>query len=72
MVYGMDAGQLESPADRYGRGSRFYVTTRRILKVLAYFVYFLLVLCSSVASKGSLLLMTQSLGNIKQVFIRID
>ena len=63
----MDTGQLESPADRYGQGSRFYKNTKRVLKILAYFLYFLLVLCSAVASKGSFLLMTQSLGNAKQV-----
>jgi hypothetical protein len=67
MVYGMDTGQLESPADRYGQGSRFYKNTKRVLKVMAYFIYFLLVLTSAVASKGSFLLMTQSLGNPKQV-----
>ena len=67
MVYGIDTGQLESPADRYGQGSRFYKNTKRVLKCLAYFIYFLLVLCSAVASKGSFLLMTQSLGNAKQV-----
>ena len=66
MVYGMDTGQLESPADRYGQGSRFYKNTKRVLKVLAYFFYFLLVLTSAIASKGSFLLMTQSLGNPKQ------
>jgi len=69
MVYGIDTGQLESPADRYGQGSRFYKNTKRVLKCLAYFIYFLLVLCSAVASKGSFLLMTQSLGNAKQVKI---
>lgn len=63
----MDTGQLESPADRYGQGSRFYKNTKRVLKVLAYFFYFLLVLTSAIASKGSFLLMTQSLGNPKQV-----
>lgn len=66
MVYGMDTGQLESPADRYGQASRFYINTRRVLKILAYLFYFLLVLGSAIASKGSLLLMTQSLGNAKQ------
>jgi hypothetical protein len=66
MAYGMDTGQLESPADRYGQGSKFYKNTKRVLKILAYFLYFLLVLCSCVASKGSFLLMTQSLGNAKQ------
>jgi hypothetical protein len=71
MVYGMDTGQLESPADRYGQGSRFYKNTKRVLKILAYFFYFLLVLCSAVASKGSFLLMTQSLGNAKQVSYNI-
>jgi hypothetical protein len=67
MVYGMDTGQLESPADRYGQGSRFYMNTKRVLKVFAYVFYFLFILCSAVASKGSFLLMTQSLGNPKQV-----
>lgn len=67
MAYGLDNGQLESPADRYGQGSRFYKNTKRILKITAYLFYFLLVLCSAVASKGSFLLMTQSLGNAKQV-----
>lgn len=62
----METGQLDSPADRYGQGSRFYRNTKRVLKVLAYFIFFLLVLCSAVASKGSFLLMTQSLGNAKQ------
>jgi hypothetical protein len=71
MVYGMDTGQLESPADRYGKGSRFYTNTRRVLKILAYFFYFCFVLCSAIASKGSLLLMTQSLGNHKQVYFMI-
>ncbi len=66
MTYGMETGQLDSPADRYGQGSRFYRNTKRVLKVLAYFFFFLLVLCSAVASKGSFLLMTQSLGNAKQ------
>ena len=71
MVYGIDTGQLESPADRYGQGSRFYKNTKRVLKCLAYFIYFLLVLCSTVASKGSFLLMTQSLGNAKQVIFKL-
>ncbi len=69
MAYGIETGQLESPADRYGQGSRFYKNTKRILKVMAYFIYFLLVLCTAVVSKGSFLLMTQSLGNIKQVIL---
>ncbi len=63
----MDAGELHSPADNYGNGSKFYINLRRGLKVIAYGIFFLLVICTSVASKGSLLLMTQSLGNIKQV-----
>ena len=67
MAYGMETGQLDSPADRYGQGSRFYRNTKRVLKVLAYFVFFLLVLCTAIASKSSFLLMTQSLGNAKQV-----
>ena len=71
MAYGIETGQLESPADRYGQGSRFYKNTKRILKVMAYFIYFLLVLCTAVVSKGSFLLMTQSLGNIKQVILLI-
>ncbi len=67
MGYGMDAGELQSPADNYGKDSKFYTNIRRALKVLAYGLFFMLVLCTSVASKGSLLLMTQSLGNVKQV-----
>ena len=66
MPYGMETGQLDSPADRHGQGSRFYRNTKRLLKVLAYFLFFLLVLGSAVASKASLLLMTQSLGNAAQ------
>ena len=63
----MESGQLESPADRYGQGSRFYKNTRRFVKLLAYVLYFFLVLGAAVTSKASLLLMTQSLGNVKQV-----
>lgn len=66
MAYGIDTGELESPADKYGQGSRFYKNIKRFFKVMAYFVYFLLVLCTACASKGSFLLMTQSLGNVKQ------
>ena len=66
MGYGMETGQLDSPADRYIQGSRLYRNTKRVLKILAYFFFFLLVLCTAVASKGSFLLMTQSLGNAKQ------
>ena len=69
MAYGIETAQLESPADSYGQGSRFYKNTKRFLKVMAYFFYFLLVLSTAVISKCSFLLMTQSLGNIKQVWI---
>lgn len=65
MVYG--DGILESPADRYGKTTLCMRNAKRLFKCVAYVVYFVGVLVFAVASKGSLLLMTQSLGNRLQV-----
>ena len=67
MVYG--DGILESPADRYGKTTLCMRNAKRLFKCVAYVVYFVGVLVFAVASKGSLLLMTQSLGNRLQVRI---
>ncbi|CAF0869648.1 unnamed protein product [Didymodactylos carnosus] len=63
MVYGVDSGVLESPADRYGKTSLCMRNAKRLFKCAAYVFYFIGVLIFAVASKGSFLLMTQSLGN---------
>jgi hypothetical protein len=68
MPYG--DGILESPADRYGKTTLCMRNAKRLFKCAAYMVYFVGVLVFAVASKGSFLLMTQSLGNRLQV--RID
>jgi len=65
MPYG--DGILESPADRYGKTTVCMRNAKRIFKCAAYVVYFVGVLVFAVASKGSFLLMTQSLGNRLQV-----
>ena len=65
MPYG--DGILESPADRYGKTTLCMRNAKRIFKCAAYVVYFFGVLVFAVASKGSFLLMTQSLGNRLQV-----
>ncbi|CAF1352654.1 unnamed protein product [Adineta steineri] len=61
MPYG--DGILESPADRYGKTTLCMRNAKRVFKCAAYMVYFVGVLVFAVASKGSFLLMTQSLGN---------
>ncbi|CAF0721702.1 unnamed protein product [Rotaria sp. Silwood1] len=61
MPYG--DGILESPADRYGKTTLCMRNAKRLFKCAAYMVYFVGVLVFAVASKGSFLLMTQSLGN---------
>ncbi|CAF4077116.1 unnamed protein product, partial [Rotaria magnacalcarata] len=61
MPYG--DGILESPADRYGKTTLCMRNAKRLFKCAAYVVYFVGVLVFAVASKGSFLLMTQSLGN---------
>ena len=71
MPYG--DGILESPADRYGKTTLCMRNAKRLFKCAAYMVYFVGVLVFAVASKGSFLLMTQSLGNRLQVcFARFD
>jgi hypothetical protein len=73
MPYG--DGILESPADRYGKTTLCMRNAKRLFKCAAYMVYFVGVLVFAVASKGSFLLMTQSLGNRLQVcitFLLID
>jgi len=67
MPYG--DGILESPADRYGKTTLCMRNAKRLFKCAAYMVYFVGVLVFAVASKGSFLLMTQSLGNRLQVCI---
>ncbi len=67
MPYG--DGILESPADRYGKTTLCMRNAKRLFKCAAYVVYFVGVLVFAVASKGSFLLMTQSLGNRLQVCI---
>jgi hypothetical protein len=69
MPYG--DGILESPADRYGKTTLCMRNAKRLFKCAAYVVYFVGVLVFAVASKGSFLLMTQSLGNRLQVCILI-
>ncbi|CAF0885999.1 unnamed protein product [Rotaria sordida] len=61
MPYG--DGILESPADQYGKTTLCMRNAKRLFKCAAYMVYFVGVLVFAVASKGSFLLMTQSLGN---------
>jgi hypothetical protein len=71
MPYG--DGILESPADRYGKTTLCMRNAKRLFKCAAYMVYFVGVLVFAVASKGSFLLMTQSLGNRLQVcFLLFD
>jgi hypothetical protein len=65
MPYG--DGILESPADRYGKTTVCMRNAKRLFKCVAYVIYFFGVLIFAVASKGSFLLMTQSLGNRLQV-----
>ena len=69
MPYG--DGILESPADRYGKTTLCMRNAKRLFKCAAYMVYFVGVLVFAVASKGSFLLMTQSLGNRLQVGMKM-